>query len=63
VTFGLEIRLELSGLPVTVWRPNLGVPVALDEFLKICAICRCRIWDVVVTEPALEFGFVPFVVS
>ncbi len=42
---------------------DLGLPVALDEILEILAIGWSRVWDVVIREPTLKFGFVPFVVG
>lgn len=53
----------MIGIPVIVWRCNLGLPVVLNEVLKILSICGSRVRDIVVRQPSLELGFVPFVVD
>ena len=58
----LQIARKTVGVPLVVWLCNVIFPVVLDEVLKIFAIRRCRIRDVVVREPSLELSLVPFVV-
>jgi len=41
---------------------NMLLPAVFDQILKIFSISRSRVSNFVVGEPALEFGFVPFVV-
>lgn len=42
---------------------NLSLPVVLDQNLKILAISRAWVGDVVVGEPAFELSLMPLVVS
>ena len=62
-TLLLQVGAELIGIPVIVRRRNLGLPVVLDEVLKILSICGSRVWDIVVRQPSLKLGLVPFVVD
>lgn len=39
------------------------MPVGLDQVFEILAVSGGGVWDVVVGEPALELGFVPFVIG
>ena len=48
VTFGGKVFLQLRGIPFSVWSCNFGLPIALDEVLKILAVGGSRVWDVVV---------------
>jgi hypothetical protein len=42
---------------------DLGLPICLDKILKIFSVCRGRIGDIVIREPALQLSLMPFVVS
>lgn len=60
-TLQLQVGGELARVPVAVWLGDFGLPVVLDKILEVLAVCWCRVWDVVVRQPSLKFGFVPFV--
>jgi len=36
-----------------VRRGDLGLPIVLDEILKVFAVGGCRIWDAVIRQPSL----------
>lgn len=59
----LEVGAELSGVPITVWLRDLGLPVILDRSLELGPIVWGRVWDVVVGQPSLKLGLVPFIVD
>jgi hypothetical protein len=61
--FLLKICAQLSGVPIAVWRSNLAFPVFLDDVLEIVAICRRWIWNVIIREPPLKLGLMPFVIN
>lgn len=42
---------------------NIGFPVVLDEVLKILAVSRGGVRNIVVGEPSLKLGLVPLVVD
>ena len=60
--FGEEVS-KLGGVPVVVWCSDLGLPVVLDEDLEVFAVGRCRVGNVVIRQPSLKLGFMPFVVD
>lgn len=62
-TLLLQVRRELLTVPSLVWPSNLVLPVIFDQVLQILTISRCRVGDVVIREPSLKFGLVPFVVD
>lgn len=41
---------------------HISLPVILDQTLKVFAVSCLRVWDIVVREPSLKLGLVPFVV-
>lgn len=43
-----EPLLQLVGVPTVVRLNYIGVPVVLDEILKVLAVCWSRIWHIVV---------------
>lgn len=47
-TLLLQVCAELSGVPVTIWLGNLGLPVVLDSGLKLGTIIRSWVWDIVI---------------
>ena len=57
-----QVSGELLGVPITVWRDDLGVPVLLNKFLEICAISWGWVGDIVIGQPSVEIGLVPLVV-
>lgn len=59
----LQIRGQLSRVPLLVRRDSVILPVILDEALKILAVRRSRVGDIVVREPSLELGLMPLVVG
>jgi hypothetical protein len=42
---------------------NLGLPVALDQVFKVLTISWSGVGNVMVREPTLKLGLVPFVVD
>ena len=42
---------------------NLGLPIFFDEVFEVFPVCRSRVGDIVVGEPTLKFGLMPFVVG
>lgn len=62
-TLLLQIARQLVVVPVLVGADGIVFPVGLDEFLKILAVGRGGVGDVMVGEPALELGLMPLVVS
>ena len=42
---------------------DVGLPIILDEILKVFAIRCLGMRDVVIREPALKLGLMPFVVG
>jgi len=58
-----EVLLETVEVPVSIGGLHSRLPVVLHKVLKILAISRSRVWDVMVGKPALKLGLVPFVVS
>jgi hypothetical protein len=62
-TLQLQVGGELARVPVAVWLGDPGLPVVLDKILEVLAVCWCRVRDVVVRQPSLKFGFVPFVIN
>ena len=41
---------------------DIRIPARLDELFQIPAVCRGRIWDIMVREPSLELRLMPLVV-
>ena len=62
-TLLLQVVGELDSIPLLVGSDHLVIPVGLDELLKLLAVGRCRVGDVVVRKPSLELSLVPLVVS
>ena len=62
-TFGLQVCLQLLGIPALVRTDGVVLPVLLDQILQILAICWSRVGDVVVGEPSLELSLVPLVIG
>lgn len=63
LTLRRDVRLQLIGIPAVVWRCNLVFPVELDKVDEILAVCRSRIWHIVVRQPPLELSLMPFVIG
>lgn len=63
VALGLQVAAELGDGPGRVGGRDVGVPVLVDEGLEVGAGRGGGVGDVVVCEPAIELGFVPFVVG
>ncbi len=38
------------------------IPVILDQGFQVFAIGWCRVWDIMIREPALQFSLMPLVV-
>jgi len=53
---------ELVDIPAVVRLGDIVIPVGLDKVLQVLAVRSGREGDVVVREPALQLGLVPFVV-
>ena len=62
-SLGLEVRLKLGSFPFIVRCSNFFIPILLYKIFKVFAVRGCRVGDVIVREPALKLGFVPFIVS
>lgn len=45
---GAEIAGELICIPLVVRLGHVILPVVLNQILKVLAVRRCRIWDVVI---------------
>lgn len=58
-----EVFLQTSGIPVGVRAGYRRLPVCLDEVLQFLAVSGLWEGDVVVREPSLKLGLVPFVVG
>ena len=53
---------ELVDIPAVVRLGDIVIPVGLHQVLQVLAVRGGREGDVVVREPALQLGLVPFVV-
>ena len=42
---------------------NLSLPIFFDEVFEVFSVCGSRVGDIVVGEPTLKFGLMPFVVG
>lgn len=58
-----QVVLELLRVPFGVGGYYFGVPVQFDNLFEILPVRRCGIRYVVITEPAFELVFVPFVIG
>ena len=61
-TLLLEVAAQLLSIPLLVGTDCIGFPILLDDLLEILAVCGSGIRDVVIGEPALELGLMPFVI-
>lgn len=57
-----QVAGELRRIPLAVGLGDVVFPVGFDEVLEILAIGGGGVGDVVVGEPSLQLGLVPFVV-
>ncbi len=60
---GLQIGLQLVGIPCFVRSDRILIPVLLDQILEILSIGGCGVRDIMIREPSLELGLMPLVVS
>jgi hypothetical protein len=60
---GGQVAGELTRAPAAVGLGDVVLPVLLDEVGQVLAVCRGRVGDTVVGEPALKLSLMPFVVS
>jgi hypothetical protein len=58
----LQVGSQLVDIPVVVWCCNLGLPVFLDAVLQILAVCWLWKRNVMICQPSLKLGLMPFVV-
>ena len=63
LALGAQVVLELIRVPVIVWLGDIVLPVLLDQVLQIFTVGCGRERNVVVRQPSLKLGLVPFVVS
>lgn len=62
LTLGAEEVGELVDVPRVVRLDDVVLPVVLDQVLQVLAVRSSWVRDVVVGQPALQLGLVPFVV-
>lgn len=60
---GLQEGAQVGAVPALVGGDDIVVPVLLDEILEVLAISRGWVGDVVVREPALKLGLMPFIID